>query len=113
VGRARWHVELARQRGGDPITGSWRPPMRRLASLYLPTFPPTGSGGGQRRRRDQSSPSLLGEGDHPEGGGGAGAQARGDFFKQTNRTLCVRPLHRFAVPSPGNPGEEHKEERYR
>ena len=39
LGRDRWQVELLRCRGAAPVPGSWRLAMRRVVSLYLPTWP--------------------------------------------------------------------------
>ena len=51
LGRARWRVALVRQRGGPPHHGFWRPPMPRLASLFLPASGdrPDRQGGEARR----------------------------------------------------------------
>ncbi|WP_404336080.1 DUF6504 family protein [Sphingomonas sp. MMS12-HWE2-04] len=39
VGRPRWRVELARQKGENRSTRYWRPAMQRVAALYLPHWP--------------------------------------------------------------------------
>jgi hypothetical protein len=38
VGRARWQVELIRCRAGESADFEWRPAMRRVVSLFLPTW---------------------------------------------------------------------------
>src|SRR5688500_6506689 len=70
AGRSLWSASAA----AKLMTGYWRPPMPRLASLYLPALPIDRirrSERGGKPPPDSSSPSLLGEGDHPKGGGGA------------------------------------------
>src|SRR5688572_18365895 len=85
------------------MTGYWRLPMPRLASLYLPALPidrirrSERSPEGKEERRNLSSPRFRGEGDHAQHGGG----------EPFGSALAISPPPRSArSPSPAKVGEE-------
>ena len=94
VGRARWFVELIRCKAGERRSLKWKPLMRRVVSLYLPTWPTDRL----RRRLGKDAPPaeapvvLIGRsGSQAAGAGRQRAPPRGSA--STRRGGRQRPGH--------------------